>query len=176
MASKKKTGAKSTAKAKIVSPALQNAKTAQSTVVPFAPFLSDFSNNKDMESLMNSQKNQFEKLSADASEQARQASDILMKSGTVMMKGMEQVMKTCMTMAQASTQRNTEALKEIMACKTINDFTETQTRLSQQNFDEMMQNATKLSEICIKLCTEAFDPINDQFSKAIKKASDQMAA
>ena len=180
MASKKKNGNKSTAKAKATSNSsasqCADTTTGQSTVVPFAPFLSDFSNNKDMESLMNSQKNQFEKISADCTEQARQTSEILMKSGTVMMKGMEQVMKTCMAMAQASTERNTEAFKEILACKTINDFTEAQTRLSQQNFDEMMQNATKLSEICIKLCTEAFDPINDQFSKAIKKASEQMAA
>jgi phasin family protein len=169
MASKKKTSVKGNA--------ISGAEQKPSSVVPFPPFISDFTNNKDtMETLMNTQKNQFEKISADATEQARQASDILTKSGTVMMKGIEQIMKTCMGIAQTSSEKNAEAVKQLMACKTINEFTEIQNRLSQQNFDELMQNATKLSEICIKVCTEAFDPINDQFSKAIKKASDQMAA
>lgn len=179
MASKKKKDKKQTQTASQAGKSATNAAqrgVASSTVIPFAPFLSDFSPNKDMESLMNSQKNQFEKFSNDATEQARQAGDIFMKSGTIMMKGCEQIMKTCMAMAQSTTERNTEALKDLMACKTINDLTEAQNRLSQQNFDELMQNATKLSEICIKVCTEAFDPINDQFSKAIKKASEQMAA
>ena len=152
-------------------------KAASSVIIPFTPF-PDFSQNTNqtMETLMNSQKNQFEKLSTDGAEQVRQVSDNMMKSSTLFMKGMEQVMKTCMSMAQDSAEKNAEAMKQLMACKTINDFTEAQNKLAQQNFDDMMQNATKLSEICIKVCTEAFDPINDQLSKAIKKASTQMAA
>lgn len=177
MASKKPV--KKTAKAKAqVSAKPVSAKTAKpSSVVPFAPFTSEFSNNNQaMETLMNTQKNQFEKFSTETSEQAREASDIMMKSGTMMMQGMEQILKTCMAMAQDSSTQNADAMKQLMTCKTINDFTEAQNKLAQQNFDNLMQNATKLSEICIKVCTEAFDPINDQMSKAIKKASSQMAA
>lgn len=179
----KKKASKSPAKAADKSPLKSsspkpNAKPAnESVIIPFAPF-PDFSQNTNqtMETLMNSQKNQFEKFSSEGAEQARQVSDNMMKSSTLFMKGMEQLMKTCMSMAQDSAEKNSEAMKQLMACKTINDFTEAQNKLAQQNFDDMMQNATKLSEICIKVCTEACDPINEQLSKAIKKASEQMAA
>jgi phasin family protein len=181
MTSKKKPPAKKpavSAKKTITTKPTSTAKADKaSSVVPFSPFITDFSNNNQtMETLMNTQKNHFEKFSTDQSEQAKQASDSIMKAGTVYMKGVEQMMKTWMSMAQETSEKNANAMKQLMACKTINDFTEAQNKLAQQNFDDMMQNATKLSEICIKLCTEACDPLNDQLSKAIKKASEQMAA
>lgn len=182
MTNKKKPSKASTAKpvkAKAVSsPAKPQTKEQMTaSIIPFNPFGTEFTNsNTTMETLMNNQKNQFEKFSCETGEQARQAADLFMKSGTTMMKGMEQIMKTCMTMAQESSEKNAECMKQLMACKTMNDFSEAQNKIAQQNFDDLMQNATKLSEICIKVCTEAFDPINDQLSKAIKKASEQMAA
>ena len=176
MPSKKKTSKSKSASAS-KKEALQPRAKNNSSVIPFANFTPNFTaTNPDMETLMNSQKNQFEKFSVDATEATKQATDSLMKSGNLMMKGYEQMMKTCMTMIQDSTERNNEAMKQLMACKTVHEFTEVQNKIAQQNFDEMMQNATKLSEICIKICSEAFDPINTQLSKAIKKASEQMAA
>ena len=72
--------------------------------------------------------------------------------------------------------KSSENLKAVMACKTITELTEAQNKFAQQSFEDMMQCATRLSELSIKICTEAFEPINDQLAKSIKKASESMAA
>ena len=63
-----------------------------------------------------------------------------------------------------------------MSCKDVKELTEAQNKWAQQSFDDMMSGATKISEISVKLATDAFTPINDQMGKTIKKASETMAA
>jgi phasin family protein len=81
-----------------------------------------------------------------------------------------------MEICQDAGEKSQAAAKSVMSCKTINEFADVQTKLAQASFDEFMTNATKISEKGVKLCTDAFEPINDQVGKAIKKASDAMAA
>ncbi len=148
-----------------------------SSVVPFAQLDPTASKSfESMEKIMSSTKNQYEKITADASASSRQGMEAFIKSGNIMMKGAEQMMKTLAEIAQESTQRNTEAFKTLMACKTLNELTETQNRIAQESFDEAMTTCTKLSEIGIRLATDVFEPLNDQVSKSIKKASESMAA
>ena len=66
--------------------------------------------------------------------------------------------------------------KEAMSSKTINEFAEVQNKIAQSNFDDFMAGATKLTEISTKLITESAEPVNAQIGKAIKKASESMAA
>ena len=76
--------------------------------------------------------------------------------------------------------RTPKPFKSLMSCKTLNELTETQTRLAQDSFDNFISNAAKLSEMSVKLATEAFEPINSQMSKTMsksaKKTMDSMAA
>lgn len=121
---------------------------------------------------MNNYKEQYETTAASA----RQAIESCVKSSTTFAKGAEQIVKTITELAQESGQRNSEAVKSLMACRTLNEFAEAQNKLVQKNFDEAMSTATKLSEMTIKLYTEAFEPINGQMTKAMKKASETFAA
>lgn len=132
--------------------------------------------NQAMETIMTKNKEQIEKLTTEAAAAGKDHFDAWMKSGSIMMKGYEDLMKTCMGIAQDTAEKNGEAFKTLLGCKNVNEFTEVQTRLAQQSFDDMMTNATKLSEITVKLATDGFAPINDQLSKSIKKASAAMAA
>lgn len=125
---------------------------------------------------MSTSKNQYEKISADASAVSRQGVEAIMKSCNVMAKGVEQMLKACAEMAQESAERNGQAFKTLLAAKTLHELTEIQNRIAQENFDEAMTASTKLSELAIKISTEIFEPINDQVSKSIKKASEAMAA
>lgn len=149
-----------------------------SSVVPFA-LLGDTASTKSfesMEKIMSNSKNQYEKMSADATNASRQGVEAITKSCNILAKGTEQMMKTCMQIAQQSAERNGEAFKTLLACKTLNELTEVQNRIAQENFDEAMTATTKLSEMAIKISTDVFEPINDQVSQSIKKASDAMAA
>lgn len=121
-------------------------------------------------------KDQYEKMSGDTTAAMRQNIESCVKSSTSLAKGAEQMIKTIMEVAQESSARNAEAIKALMASRTVNEFAEAQNKLVQQNFDEAMSTATKLSEMAIKISTEALEPVNAQMTKAMKKAGESMAA
>lgn len=152
--------------------------TQEDRVAYFADFrpLKDFNPTQAMETLMTKNKENMEKLSNEAAAIGKESMDAWMKSGSVFMKGYEDMLKTCMGIAQKSVEKNGEAFKTLLACKTVNEYAEVQNRLAQQGFDDFMTGATKISELGIKLASEGFAPINDQVSKAVKKASDAVAA
>lgn len=186
MPSKKPTN-KSKSAAATPSQTASSAKASKaSSVIPFAAFTSNFAPNfgasasnpsfESVEQMMNTSKNQYEKIAQDAQNAGRHSMEAMVKCGTVLSKGAEQWMKIATQMSQESWEKSSENLKSLMACKTITELTEAQNKLAQQSFEDMMQAATRLSELSIKICTEAFEPINDQLAKSIKKASESMAA
>ena len=117
-----------------------------------------------------------EKFTAEAAFLNKEQMDAFMQCGTLWMKGTEDIVKTCVSLTQDAVEKNTEAVKSLMGCKTLNELTETQTKLVQESFDDLVANATKLSEMSVRLATNSFEPINAQFSKTLKKASDRAAA
>jgi len=119
---------------------------------------------------------QFEKITQDAAVLGQDQIEAVVKSTTILAKGMEDIMKTCMEIAQEAGEKSATVTKTMMSCKTLNELTEAQTKLAQTSFDQFMSNATRISEMSVKLCTDCMAPINDQMGKAIKKASDVMAA
>ncbi len=129
-----------------------------------------------METFMTQKKNQFDRMAQEAGAAQKEQMDALMKSGNIAIKGFEDIFKTCLQMFQTSTEKNAQGFKAVMGCKTLNEFTETQNRLAQQNFDDFMMTTTRLSELAVKMATDAFEPINDQFSRSMKKATEAVAA
>lgn len=131
---------------------------------------------KDMENIMTQGKSQFDKLSQDASKSTKEQFEALIKSGNIFMKGFEDMTGAYMSWAQSSAEKNSQAVKALLGCKTINEYAETQNKWVQQNFDDFMAGTTKLSELSVKVATDAFEPLNDHVSKSIKKAADSVAA
>ncbi len=131
---------------------------------------------KTMENMMNQNKAQYEKLTNEAASTGKEGVEALMKSTNIWMKGTEDLMKTYMSLAQESAAKNSEAIKTLLGCKNLNELTEAQNKLAQQSFDGFMAGATKLSELTVKITTEALEPINDQVSKTMRKATDSVAA
>jgi phasin family protein len=159
-------------------------KQSMASIIPFNPLegmtktnfanfnqsIPSFGGLETMETTMNSFKEQVEKMSGGASESAREGIESLSKSGATFSKGAEQMMKTLAEVVQESSQRNAEAMKKMMACRTLNEFTDAQNKMAQQNFDDMMSTMTKMSEMTIKLCKEAMEPMNAQMTKAMNSA------
>lgn len=129
-----------------------------------------------MENAMSKGKIQFEKLARDAGLNGKEQMDAFLKSGNILFKGYEDAMKTWMGWAQSSAEKNAEAAKALMGCKTLNELAELQSRLAQESFDDFMQGVTKLSELGVKIANDAFSPLNDQISKTVKKAGESLAA
>lgn len=154
---------------------------SMSSVIPFSPLegmaksnfanfnqsIPSFGGLESMETTMNSFKEQMEKMSGGATESARESIESLTKSGATFTKGAEQMMKALAESIQESSQRNAEAMKALMACRTLNEFAEAQNKMAQQNFDEMMSTMTKMSEMSIKLYKDAMEPVNNQMTKSM---------
>lgn len=131
---------------------------------------------KSMESMMSKSQSQFDNMSKDANAVVKDGVEAFVKSGKIAAERMQDIMSTCMSMAQDASEKQASAMKNLMACKTINEVTDCQSKLAQASFDEMMSAFTKMTEMSIKMATEAVEPINDQVSKSIKKATESIAA
>lgn len=168
---KKKTVAKKTTAAVLSSkPLASNVAAFTKSFPQFQQFQQQFQPFK-METSMFKGNKQAEKIAQDATAMGQQQMDALMKSTTIFTKGMEDIIKTCVEIAQASGEKNSSLAKTMMSCKTLNEFTEVQSKLAQSSFDEFMTNLTRISEMSVKLCTECMEPINSQMGKAVKRAS-----
>lgn len=144
-------------------------KTAAKVAVGVKKKASKQSNQKTEAFMMNSNK-EFEKMAQSAQEAGQEQMDALVKSSTILAKGMEDIFQTCMGMMQSSGEKSQDAAKSLMGCKTVEEFTQAQNKLAQTSYDEFVAGATKVSEMSAKVCTESAAPINDQLGKTMKKA------
>lgn len=129
-----------------------------------------------VEDFMSKGKTQFEKLSGDAASLGKENVEALVESGSIFAKGFEGIMKAYVAMAQDVSEKNAEAFQKLMGCKTINEYAEAQNKAAQESFDDFMAGATKLSELGIKLATDAFEPINEQIARNLSRATESVAA
>jgi len=118
---------------------------------------------------------QFDKFFKETADFGSQYSEACTKSSTIFMKGMEDIMGAVMSIAQSSAEKQAAFMKEAMGTKNINDFAEIQNKIAQSSFDEFMSNATKISEIGVKVLTESAEPVNVQMQKAMEKATSMAA-
>lgn len=134
------------------------------------PKMAGFKHFEMMEEIMSNGKNPFGKMPEETAKLVKEGQEAIVESGRIYAKHMEGIAQFLTELAQESAEKNTEAFKCLWGCKTLQDLTEAQTKLAQENFDDFMASATKLSELSVKLATEAFEPLNDQFSKTLSKS------
>ncbi len=133
------------------------------------------SSNKKTERYTMNNKN-FDKFANDAADAGRKQIEALSKSGSIFWKGCEDILRECMSLAQDSTDKNSKMIQTLMSTKNMQEWAETSNKMTQQSFDNVMAGLTKISEMGVKIATDSFEPINDQVNKAVKKASEAMAA
>lgn len=123
-----------------------------------------------MEETMTQNTQQFDAYTKEAAEMGRQGFDAAMKSSTIFAKGFEEIMRASVAMAQSAAEKQAAYAKEAMSSKTINEWTELQSKVAQTSFDDFMEGATKLSEMAVKTLTDASEPVNEQMTKAVNAA------
>lgn len=121
-------------------------------------------------------KNTFDSFSQDASSLSRDATEAVSRASTIYQRNMEAIIKACMSFTQDTMEKQTQYAKKALSSKTLNEFTELQSEAAQESFNDFMANVTRISEMCVKAATDCFEPINDQVSKTMRKASQSMAA
>ncbi len=148
----------------------------------FAELLTGSKPNQAMESIMAQGKTNMDKMTQDAAVMGREGMDALMKSGTTLAKGYENILRTMMSLAQNSVEKQSKYVKEALGAKTLNEWTEISNKIAQSNFDDFMSGTTKITEMSVKVMSEVTEPlnnqmtkVNNQMSKGLKKATDLAA-
>ena len=131
---------------------------------------------KTMEKAMTQGKAQYDKLTKEISDNGRESFESYYKSYGIMIKGFEDISKTQANFFKELTEKQSKLLKESLSVRTLDELSNMQNKAAQSTFDDLMEIATKTSEQYFKLMNEAFEPINQQVSNSIKKASENIAA
>ncbi len=119
---------------------------------------------------------QIDKIMKDTADFSSGYSEACSKSGAILMKGMEDIIETMVSLAQSSAEKHAEFMKEVMSVKNVNEFAEIQSKIAQSSFDDFINGATKISEIGVKVLTDSAEPVNAQITQAVQKATKSMAA
>lgn len=180
----KKTRKKSTgATGKTSRRASASQRSARKTAMPAFPFTANFgtggfekllalpTNTNTMESMMSKSKMNMDKMTQDAASYGRDQMEVFMKCSSIFAKRFEEIMRTSMSLAQDAAERQSQYMKDAMSSKTINEWAEAQNKIAQANFDDFMAGATKISEMSVKMMSEATEPLNEQMTKAMRQTS-----
>ena len=168
----KKTVAKKAAPKKVVAQKKTVAKKrVKKTATPKRVSTPMTSSNAKKETTMPTPQNfDYTKMSQEAANASRESVEAMIKSGTIWAKGVEEIMKTAASLTQTAAEKQAQLAKDLMTCKSLNEFAEKQNKVAQASFDDLMANSTKLSEMSVKLLNDASAPLNAQMTKAMSAA------
>lgn len=141
----------------------------------FFKFPPDLDMTNKMETIMTKQNFQFDQLANEATNAGREGMEAFIKSGTIFAKGVEDIVRAAASMSQTVAEKQAEFAKQIMGAKTLNELMAAQNRIAQVNLQEFMANATKLSEMSVKILNESIAPLSNQMAKGMSRAT-KMAA
>lgn len=88
---------------------------------------------------------------------------------TTWTKGCEEISKTSMTTMQNLAQQWMQCCKTMLTAKTMKEAMDTQGDYMRTQFDTVLAEGTKLSELCVKLATEASEPVQTQWTQMVSK-------
>lgn len=125
---------------------------------------------------MSNGKDKFEKFSQDAANSSKEMLEASIKCSNIAVKGGQEISGLCASHIQQLSKASVDAAKNLMTCKTLTECAEEINKATQQNWDASVKNSTKVAEMMSKIVADCMEPLNTQINKAIKKATDSMAA
>lgn len=102
--------------------------------------------------------------------------DAMAKCNNALVKGGEEMGKAYFSFFKNTADANVEAMKAIMGAKSLNEVVEIQSDFARTSFDTFVAESTKLSEMGVKVATDAFQPIQSQVNVAVERAMKPIAA
>jgi len=138
---------------------------------------------KGYDQLINSTREQFEKAGASALKAyedlikfQRENYEAYVASTTILAKGVETVGKVWSELAHESWENFAQATKALLGAKTLREAVDVQSDFAKASFDKLIAESTKLSEMTVKVATEAFQPIGARLNVAVERLLKPIAA
>ncbi len=102
--------------------------------------------------------------------------EAVMESSTVLAKGTQEFTKAWFDLAQASVDQNVAATKALLGSKTVKELAEVQSGLATRNYDALVADGRKLSDMSVKLAEDVAKPVNARVNAAMDRFSKPVAA
>jgi phasin family protein len=157
-------------------------KTAKDTFEDVAAKNTD-SVQKGYDQVLGATREQLEKASASAFKAYEEFSkfqkdnyDAYVAASSIFAKGAENVGKAWMSLTQEAMENAAQTAKALLGAKTLREAVDLQSDFAKANFDKLVAESTKLSELSVKVANEAFAPINARVNVAVEKMLKPVAA
>ena len=102
--------------------------------------------------------------------------EALMKVSAVFVKGVQDINKEMTVLANASMEQSVSATKQILACKSVEEVVAIHSDLAKANYDKVVAESRKLSEMGVKLAEDATAPIAVRVNETVANFSKPLAA
>lgn len=138
---------------------------------------------KGYDQVLGTTREQIEKASAsafkayeDLSKFQKDNYDAYLAASTIFAKGAENVGKAWMSLTQEALENAAQTAKALLGAKTLREAVDLQSDFAKSNFDKLVAEGTKLSELSVKVANEAFAPLNARVNVAVEKMLKPVAA
>jgi phasin family protein len=95
--------------------------------------------------------------------------EAVVKAGSIYARGMEDLSKTVIAITQTQLEASVAAAKAVLGCTSLRQMVDLQTDLARTQFDRIVADGSKLSEISLKVANEALEPIQARVNVAVEK-------
>lgn len=95
--------------------------------------------------------------------------EAFVQANSILAKGVEEFSKEIVSLTQASMESAAAAAKAVLAAKTLKDMVELQADFSKTSFDKFVANSSKLSELGVKVASDAIAPVTARVNVAVEK-------
>lgn len=102
--------------------------------------------------------------------------EAMMKIGAIWMKGVQDINNEMTVLANTSMEQSVKATKQILGCKTVEEVVAVQTDLAKANYDKIVAESRKLSNMGIKLAENTAEPIAVRVNETVANFSKPLAA
>ncbi len=97
--------------------------------------------------------------------------DALVSSAGIVARGVQDLSKTVVALAQESLEESVAVGKALVGAKTLKEVIDLSSSLAKSNFEKLVSESAKLSQLSSKLAEEAIAPINSRVDAAVQKLS-----
>lgn len=97
--------------------------------------------------------------------------DAFFQAGAIFFHGMEELTRGMVGLTQAQVETSLSMAKSLIAAKTLTEFTDLQNAYSKTAFDNAVSDATKISEMALKITNEAIEPITQRVTATMEHIS-----
>jgi phasin family protein len=105
----------------------------------------------------------------DAVAQAKENLDAVLKAGQTLTKGLQDLGKSVIGLAQEAIAEGVNTSKQLAASKNLHEAVDLQTAHAKNQLDRLVQEGSRLTDATVKLFEEAYAPVQARVSATIDK-------